>query len=246
MAIGAAVATDATPTLGAGAGVSPWSGPFGEAAVPVQRLGHGAGEGSAVRSSATSAAGPASLAGLPREITFPPRDGVGGGAPAGVNPATGTHRGEPGTASLQRSATAAPPSPGPAHQGFAGAPAAGPGSWPVMTLHHPSAPSWPAPQPAAPAPAPILQRIVAAPAPAAAPSQPVVQASRAGIPLGVTATPVVQRVDGSAPEPGGAPQAHTETELDELARAIFGRIRTHLRSEVIHEREAKGLSFDSF
>jgi hypothetical protein len=56
---------------------------------------------------------------------------------------------------------------------------------------------------------------------------------------------VVQRVEGSAPEPPSA-EGHTETELDELAKAIFGRIRNHLRTEVIHEREAKGLTFDAF
>jgi hypothetical protein len=60
-----------------------------------------------------------------------------------------------------------------------------------------------------------------------------------------TATPVVQRVEGAAPE-APATEGHTETELDELAKAIFGRIRNHLRTEVIHEREAKGLTFDAF
>jgi hypothetical protein len=94
-----------------------------------------------------------------------------------------------------------------------------------------------------------VQRIVSQPAPAAPVAAPVVQATRpaaaAALP-GITATPVVQRVDGAAPDPGGAPGGHSDTELDELARALFGRIRTHLRSEVIHEREAKGLSFDSF
>ena len=92
-----------------------------------------------------------------------------------------------------------------------------------------------------------MQRIVADPA---RPRAPAVQASRtrstaSSLP-GITATPVVQRVDGAAPDPGGPADGHTDTELDELARALFGRIRTHLRSEVIHEREAKGLTFDAF
>ncbi|MCJ7710464.1 MAG: hypothetical protein MUQ32_06475 [Chloroflexi bacterium] len=114
--------------------------------------------------------------------------------------------------------------------------------------------------------APLVSRIVAGPASPAA--QPVVQASPAsaggsspggsspggssaggssagGSSAGFTATPVVQRVDGAAPA-APAPQGRSETELDELARDLFGRIRTHLRSEVIHEREAKGLSFDAF
>jgi hypothetical protein len=110
-----------------------------------------------------------------------------------------------------------------------------------MTLHHAPAPV----VQAAPAQAaPAVQRVVADPVSPAA-----VGASRpAGVSAlpSVTATPVVQRIDGAAPDPGGAPGGHSDTELDELARALFGRIRTHLRSEVIHEREAKGLSFDAF
>jgi hypothetical protein len=35
-------------------------------------------------------------------------------------------------------------------------------------------------------------------------------------------------------------------ELDDLARQLFGRIRGHLRAEVIHERELAGLTFDAF
>ena len=67
--------------------------------------------------------------------------------------------------------------------------------------------------------------------------------------ISISATPTVQRADGAAPPADGgqrAGQAHSETELDELAKALFGRIRTHLRTEVIHEREAKGLTFDAF
>jgi hypothetical protein len=80
-------------------------------------------------------------------------------------------------------------------------------------------------------------------------SSPVVQTSPAsgrGVTVGtITATPVVQRVEGASAQ---APdqQDRSETELDELARALFGRFRTHLRAEVIHEREARGLSFDAF
>lgn len=61
-----------------------------------------------------------------------------------------------------------------------------------------------------------------------------------------TATPVVQRVEGLAPDPQPAPAERSEGELDELARSLFGRIRGHLRSELLHEREARGLTFDSF
>lgn len=64
--------------------------------------------------------------------------------------------------------------------------------------------------------------------------------------FGPTATPIVQRIDGSAPAapaPRGGSE-HSDDELDELARSLFGRIRNHLRSEYIYEREAKGLTFD--
>jgi hypothetical protein len=64
--------------------------------------------------------------------------------------------------------------------------------------------------------------------------------------FGPTATPVVQRIDGSpppAPDPTGGAE-HSDEELDELARSLFGRLRNRLRNEYIYEREAKGLTFD--
>jgi len=98
---------------------------------------------------------------------------------------------------------------------------------------------------------PVVARLAAAQAPAPAPSP--VQRVAAAQPapaalLAPAVSTVVQRVDGAAPAPTAATGsgAHSDTELDELARALFGRIRTHLRSEVIHEREAKGLTFDAF
>ena len=97
----------------------------------------------------------------------------------------------------------------------------------------------------APAPAPVAGRIVSDATPASAP---VVQASRAGGPIAAfAATPIVQRVDGAAPvAEGSGGGGRSDSELDDLARQLFGRIRTHLRNEVIHEREAKGLGFDAF
>jgi hypothetical protein len=83
---------------------------------------------------------------------------------------------------------------------------------------------------------------------------PVVQASRPsavaipGMPP-FTMTPVAQREPAAAPAaPAGSASGgqRSDAELDELAKALFGRIRSHLRAEVIHEREAKGLSFDAF
>jgi len=89
---------------------------------------------------------------------------------------------------------------------------------------------------------PLVSRLVADGASNPAPSALQAAATPAA---GLTTTPIVQRVEGSAP---AAPQeeGRSETELDELARALFGRMRTHLRAEVIHEREAKGLTFDAF
>jgi hypothetical protein len=61
-----------------------------------------------------------------------------------------------------------------------------------------------------------------------------------------TASPVIQRVDGSAPPPPTEPRSgHSDDELDELAGALFGRFRDRLRREYIHERESKGLTFDN-
>jgi hypothetical protein len=66
--------------------------------------------------------------------------------------------------------------------------------------------------------------------------------------LAPTATAIVQRVDGAAPaapSEGSGSGGHSDDELDDLARALFGRFRTRLRNEFIDEREAKGLTFDS-
>jgi len=69
----------------------------------------------------------------------------------------------------------------------------------------------------------------------------------------LTAIPVVQReapADTGQATPGGGGGAgagqRSDRELDELAESLFGRFRTQLRRELIHEREAKGLSFDAF
>jgi hypothetical protein len=62
---------------------------------------------------------------------------------------------------------------------------------------------------------------------------------------GLAATAVVQRVDGAAPPPPSPRPGHTDDELDELARALFGRFRNRLRTEYIHEREARGRTFDN-
>jgi translation initiation factor IF-2 len=227
--------------------------PPGGDPVPLQRLAAGSGAANVSGAGASGGvAGPGAPGRATREIVFPTRDGLAPGAD-GTSGTAGAATGSRGTtpapgapafrvAPVQRSAAGAEP----ALPGFAAAPASGVSRPPAMTLHHAAAPAPVYVTQAAPAQAPALQRIVADP-PAAAP---IVGASRpggtgGGLP-GITATPVVQRIDGAAPDPGGAPGGHSDTELDELARALFGRIRTHLRSEVIHEREAKGLSFDAF
>jgi hypothetical protein len=100
----------------------------------------------------------------------------------------------------------------------------------------------PSPIPAAP-----VQRVVDSPIPTAPAAA--VQTTRPGpssVP-DISVTPVIQRIDGSAPAPQpAAGGTRSDKELDELAQALFGRLRTRLRTEVIHEREARGLGFDAF
>ena len=57
---------------------------------------------------------------------------------------------------------------------------------------------------------------------------------------------MVQRDEAAAPTGAQSADTHSDRELDELAKALFGRFRTQLKAEVIYEREAKGLSFDAF
>jgi hypothetical protein len=201
--------------------------------------------GPAGQASLAGQGGAASIADLPggrREITFPPPDAgptgpTGRGLPPGAPPAVQRLAAAPRIPA--RTAVAGTP-------GFAGAHGTAPAraQEPPLTLAR-AVVAAPPPAPA-PAPAPVNRIVADAPAPA-----PAVQAARpaGGATTAISATPIVQRVDGAAPpaedgQRGG--QAHSETELDELARALFGRIRNHLRTEVIHEREAKGLTFDAF
>lgn len=91
-------------------------------------------------------------------------------------------------------------------------------------------------------------------------------AAFAGPHLGAPAGATVQR-DGTValaaptpPAPGGQANpaspagpsgagsgsgSHSERDLDELAQALFGRIRGRLRNDLIYDREAKGLTFDN-
>ncbi len=60
----------------------------------------------------------------------------------------------------------------------------------------------------------------------------------------------VQRAEavpsGAGPDRASNAAAPTsERDLDELAQALFGRIRGRIRSELIHDREARGLTFDN-
>ncbi len=99
--------------------------------------------------------------------------------------------------------------------------------------------------------APMSGSIVAAPEPRTPPAHAGGEASSPGrtdseSTIGPTMSAVVQRVDGAAPPaPTEAAAGHSEDELDELARALFGRFRNRLRHEYIYEREAKGLAFDN-
>jgi syndecan 1 len=88
-------------------------------------------------------------------------------------------------------------------------------------------------------------------------SAPVVQTSPAAHPTppgpnrSMSTARTVQREGGSesatssAGTSGQGSRAHSERELEELAQALFSRIRSRLRSDLIHDREAKGLTFDN-
>ena len=58
---------------------------------------------------------------------------------------------------------------------------------------------------------------------------------------------MVQREQASAPAAParGGSGLPSERDLDELAQALFGRIRGRLRNDLIYDREAKGLTFDN-
>ena len=178
-----------------------------------------------------------------REITFPGASGPGPGTTQSGSTTAAT-----ASAPLQRLAV-----PGAGTQwarGTSGLPAA---ARPGTPAHHrasyalarPATPGAAAPTPAAP----VVQRDIAhepgTTAAGATTAGPVPAAASASLPA-MTATPVVQRVDGSAPPAPEGPAGRSDRELDELARALFGRIQSRLRTEVIHEREARGLGFDSF
>ena len=165
-----------------------------------------------------------------REIVFPARDAV-------AEPSIYDTGGWPAPAALPAQPTAGPTRPSPARPSPA-----------PLTLARSVAPApTPAPVAAPSAATPVVARIVADPASPGAP--PVVQTSPAGrgVQVGtITATPIVQREEAPAPpaQPGNA--GRSDRELDELAKQLFGRIRGQLKAEVIHEREAKGLTFDAF
>jgi hypothetical protein len=174
-----------------------------------------------------------------REIVFPPRDDLDGGASPGPDGAS--------------------PAMGPTPQPTSAAAVAMPTTRPVPAVQRATVPLSlarpvaPAPAPATtPAPSPggpVVARIVADPSAPGAPATVQTSPGQGGIPVGTfTATPVVQREE-AAPTPAdnaGQGTARSDRELDELAKALFGRLRTQLKSEVIHEREAKGLGFDAF
>ncbi|HJP87996.1 MAG TPA: hypothetical protein VJ850_03055 [Candidatus Limnocylindrales bacterium] len=88
-------------------------------------------------------------------------------------------------------------------------------------------------------------------------SDPVVQTSRAQGASGPS-TPTVQRDGGTtssptqatatssaAAGPAAAKAPPSERDLDELAKQLFGRIRTRLRADLLHDREASGFTFDN-
>jgi hypothetical protein len=82
-------------------------------------------------------------------------------------------------------------------------------------------------------------------------SNPVIQreggnvAMKAETPPAAPAGPAGPGGSGPVPPAGPASSGHSEKDLDELAQALFGRIRGRLRSDLIYDREAKGLTFDN-
>jgi hypothetical protein len=100
--------------------------------------------------------------------------------------------------------------------------------------------------------APVLAAQRQATVPPQGPSVTTQLASPAGppptIPAGTTAAPApaIQREGAASTSVSSEPvKGRSERDLEELAQALFGRIRTRLRSELIHDREAKGLTFDN-
>jgi hypothetical protein len=57
--------------------------------------------------------------------------------------------------------------------------------------------------------------------------------------------PLSQSVGGTVAPSSSGSKGHSDKELEELAQALFSRIRGRLRNELIHDREAKGLTFDN-
>ena len=145
---------------------------------------------------------------------------------------------------------------------------------PVAAMTAPTAPSPSAPAlPWTPRQGVTAQPSMALPRPAAAAAIPTVQTSRApggsastanhssapaassssggtsvqrAVHIGEIETTVDTTPSTSSAGAGSAQAPQSEADLDRLATAIFGRIRRQLRSEVIHEREARGLTFDVF
>jgi hypothetical protein len=197
--------------------------PTADRALPVQL--------SAVQAAPAGAAMQRPSTPAPREIVFPAPDaraepsiGGAGDWPVPMSPAAQPAASAPGPASPARSAST------------------------PLSLARTVAPApTPAPTPTPAAATPVVARIVADPASPGA--QPVVQTSPAGggIPVATfTATPIVQREEAATPANHAQQAGRSDRELDELAKQLFGRIRGQLKAEVIHEREAKGLTFDAF
>jgi hypothetical protein len=110
--------------------------------------------------------------------------------------------------------------------------------------------------PAGPAALPAYGRVLDTPVVqtsadrAASPGR-IAQVQRAEGTVAVAAPEVPEPVSAGGVSPSGAPSGggssdgHSERDLDELAQALFGRIRGLVRSDLIHDREAKGLTFDN-
>ena len=215
-------------------------------AVPLQRL-----------ADVPAAAGPTARRRPAAEIVFPPRDASGGPGPGDRRPgATGDVGRRPAIADVQRQAAPGVSAPAPRrssrHRPRSRAPRPGSvrsraraGTLDARTDPRPPRATGAAAPPAA-APVVCAHRRRPGVAGHAAPRPGVRRRVGRHDPSAASRPRPSSSASTAPPLRRPSAEGRSETELDQLARDLFGRIRTHLRAEVIHEREARGLTFDAF
>ena len=210
---------------------SPWWAPASEArsgAGLPGAAGHDGGFASTQRSAASTASSQPSVPfGSPAYGAASSRNGSGPSARA---------------TAVQRSASSGSPALPPA-RGTAPDPIARVSGAPAASTPAPVAATAPAHVPGITA-GPVVQT-------SAAPATPVQRAPSITFPAAsVQREPGVGSAVGSSTSHGGhagsgGGRGHSEKELEELSQMLFSRIRNRLRADLIHDREAKGLTFDN-